>query len=242
VPPVASPAEAAPTPTPTPAPAAEAAPAPAATPATDAPTSILSEAITPKSVEAPAATPPAEVAPPAPVAPPTYESFKLPEGVALEEAKVGEFTKMLGEFEVANKADHAQVQAFGQRMVDLFIAEQQRQQNSLVESFTKIRDTWKSEIKADPVFGGDKYTETVKDAGRLIQEYGGTAEEIASLQHMLRITGAGDHPGLIKLIARAGATLAKEGKPVPAIVPKSPATISKSSRRYAASLNGNGAS
>jgi hypothetical protein len=231
--PAAPTAEAAP-----PAPAPVAAPAPAAA---EAPTSILSEAkpATPAAPTAEATTPAVEPAPATPPPPPSYEAFKLPDGVQLDETKVTEFTKMLGELEVSGKADHAQVQAFGQRAVDFFIAEQQRQQQALVDSFNTIRDGWKQEIKADATFGGQNYPATLAAAGALIEQYGGTAEEVAALRHMLRITGAGDNPHLYRLMARAGKALAQEGKPVPAIVPKNPTTVSKSARRYAASLNGN---
>lgn len=229
--PAATPAEAAPTPTPAP-----------AAPAVEAPTSILSEAKPAESVApAPPATP-VEVAPVTPPPPPSYESFKLPEGVQLDATKVSEFQTKLGQFEVENKADHAKMQAFGQEMVNLFVAEQQRQQTALVESFNQIRETWKTEIKNDPNFGGQNFAKTSSDAGALIEQYGGTADEVAALQQMLRITGAGDNPHLIRLLARAGKAIAKEGTPVAATNPKSPATVPRSQRRYGASLNGNGAS
>ena len=227
--PVAPIAEAAPTPAPTPAPAAAA-----------EPTSILSDA---KSSAEPAppvvVTPPVEAVAPAPLPPPTYEAFKLPDGVALDETKVTEFTKLLGEYEAGPK-DHAQTQALGQRMVDFFVAEQQRAQTELVNSFEKIREGWRSEIKADATFGGEKYTKTIADAATVIEQYGGSPEEVAALRQMFRITGAGDNPHMIRMLARLGKAAVREGSPVPATVPKSPNTVSKSAKRYSTSLNGSG--
>ena len=181
-----------------------------------------------------------EVAPAAPPPPPVYETFKLPEGVTLDQTKVSEFTTMLAELETSGKANHAQVQAFGQRAVDFFIAEQQRQQAALVESFNTIRTTWRDEIKNDATFGGQNYTKSIADAGAFIEQFGGSAEEVAALRQMLRITGAGDNPHLIRALARAGKSLAREGTPVAATVPKSPNAVSKTAKRYAASLNGSG--
>ncbi len=235
-----APAEAAPTPAPTPAPAV----APAAS---DAPTSILSEAqpvspapLTPESPSQPPT--PAEVAPAAPLPPPVFEAFKLPDGVQLDATKVSEFQTKLGQFEVESKADHAKMQAFGQEMVNLFVAEQQRQQTALVEQFNTIRNDWRNEIRNDKDFGGQNMGQTTAAAGALIEQYGGSKEEVAALRNMLRITGAGDNPHLIRLFARVGKGLVKEGSPVPAIVPKSPQTVPRSQRRYSGSLNGNGAS
>lgn len=234
--PVVAPVEAAPV-------VAAAPPPPAA--ATE-PTSILSEAKPAVEVASPAVPPPPVTAEaPAPAVPPpfpTYESFKLPEGVTLDAGKVTEFTKLLGQYEIDNKADHAKTQALGQQLTDFFVAEQQRSQTALVESFNQIRNTWREEIKADPVFGGQNYTKSVANAAKVIEQYGGSPEEVAALRHALRVTGAGDNPHLIRMLSRVGATYASEGAPVPAVVPKSPTLTSKSSKRYASSLNGNGAS
>ena len=231
--PVASVAEAAPTPTPAPAPTVA---------APTEPTSILSEAKPVVEAAPPAPPQAAEVAPATPPPPPVYESFKLPDGVQLDATKVTEFQKRLGDFEIANKADHTQVQAFGQQMVDLFVAEQQRQQTELVNSFEKIREGWRTEIKADPNFGGNNYTKTIADAATVIEQYGGSPEEVSALRQMFRITGAGDNPHMIRMLARLGKAAVREGTPVPATVPKSPNTVPRSQRRYSGSLNGNGAS
>jgi len=227
--PVATQAEAAPT------------PAPVAAPASDAPTSILSEA-------KPDAPPPpvAATEPATPPPMPTYEAFKLPEGVTLDSTKADGFQKMLGQFEIDSKADHGRVQALGQQLIDTFTAEMQtfatKQTEQLVNQFNDQRKAWVDSFKADPVFGGQNAPATVKAAGALIEQYGGTAEEVAELRQALRVTGLGDHPAVIKLFARAGKALAQEGKPVPATVPKSPSIASKTSKRYANSLNGTGAS
>lgn len=238
------------TPTPTPAPAAEpgsilsdakpeapaaATPAPAA--ATPAPA-----AAAPADGTAPAPAPAAE-APPPPK--PTYESFKLPDGLQLDQAAASKFTDALASFETTNKADHAQVQAFGQSLMDMFATEiqgyAQKQTQAQLDAFNNARQQWRDEIKADTKFGGEQFTKTVADAGAFIEQYGGTADEVAAARLALRITGAGDHPALIKLFARAGKALAREGAPVPATTQKSPIPISRTQRRYGNSLNGSGA-
>lgn len=248
-PPAVAPEAAAPSPAP-------AAPAPAA-PAAAEPTSILSdakpEAPAASATPAPAAAAPADGTAPAPTpaadAPPppkpTYESFKLPDGLQLDQAAASKFTDALAAFETTNKADHAQVQAFGQSLMDMFATEiqgyAQKQTQAQLDAFNNARQQWRDEIKADTKFGGEQFTKTVADAGAFIEQYGGTADEVAAARLALRITGAGDHPALIKLFARAGKALAREGAPVPATTPKSPIPISRTQRRYGNSLNGSGA-
>lgn len=228
------------------------APAPVATPAAE-PTSILSDAKAepispaPASVDTAAQAAPAQPSPePAPLPKPTYESFKLPDGITLDQAGATKFTDALAAFETDNKADHAKMQALGQSMVDMFTAEMQafgqRQQQAQLDAFNQAREGWRNEIKADASFGGDNFKKTVADAGAFIEQYGGTADEIAAARLALRITGAGDHPALIKLFARAGKALAREGAPVPATTPKAPITMTRTQRRYGNSLtNGSGA-
>lgn len=222
-------------PTPEPAPA-ELPPAGAAA-ATEQPTSLLTEAG--KKPDAPAvaaaATPTAE--PVAPVAAPVFNAFTLPEGVTLEADKVGAFTEMLGKFEVENKGDHAAVQKLGQQMVDMYIAEQTRQAQAQQDAWVKVRDGWKDQFTSDPEMGGNRQNTTLSRCGAMIEQYGGTAAQQDELRSAFRITGMGDHPALIRLLANVGKALG-EGTPVPAIVPRSPTPVPKSQRRYATSMNG----
>lgn len=182
---------------------------------------------------------------PAPVVKPTYEAFKLPDGVTLDSARATAFTDALASFETESKADHGKMQAFGQQLMDTFVAEMQAQSQrstqALLDNFNATRETWRNEIKADPNFGGDKLSKTASDCGAFIEQYGGTAEEVAAIRQVFRVTGAGDHPAIVRLFARAAQAVAREGSPVPAITPKAPTIASRTQRRYGNSLNGSGA-
>ncbi len=174
-------------PSPATAPAQDAAPvtppveaAPAAAPTGDSllggePTAKDAPPVTPevKAPEAKTDTPPvepkkeeaAQSAEPAPL--PTYESFALPENVKFEDAKLGEFTKMLGEFETGTKADHAAVQKFGQDLVNRHVAEVQNVVKGLndyyANAFEKQKSEWKDALMKDPELGGNRLNTVAKE-------------------------------------------------------------------------------
>ncbi len=226
---------------------AETTPATAA-PTTDAkePGSLLSDAATapveaekPKGDEAkPAAdAKPAEAAPAVEIPTPVYEPFTLPEGVSLDGERVGKFTEMLGKFEVATKADHAQVQQLGQQLVEAHIAELKRVEQAGQEAWAKMRDEWKNTFLTDREMGGNRKETTLARCGAMIEQYGGSADQVKELRTAFAMTGMGDHPALIRLLNNIGRALG-EGTPVPALNPVSPVKPAKSARRYANSMNG----
>ncbi len=124
-------------------------------------------------VKAPDATPPveptkedgAQSAEPAPL--PSYEAFTAPEGITLDSGQLGEFTKMLGEFETGTKADHAAVQKFGQDLVNRHVAEVQNVVKGLndyyANAFEKQKSDWKVDLMKDPELGGNRLNTASKE-------------------------------------------------------------------------------
>lgn len=211
------------------------------------PPSILSEAKPAPAVEkpaeaAPATTPPPTTEAPAVVSPPVFEAFKLPDGVTLDEAKLGEVNTALGKLVTENKVPQEAAQALGQQMVDMHIAELQNHLKRQDENFRQIRQSWVDAFKADPKIGGEHTEATISACGQMIEQFGGDAAQQAELRKMFRITGMGDHPGLIRLLANAAKALG-EGGPVPATIPRSLPPMTRGQRRYGTSLaKPNGAS
>lgn len=251
-------------------PVAASAPAPEVAPQTAAeatPSAPVSEAVTqaaavptpeaPKT-EAPAQTEPkpsllsepakpAEEAPkaeaPAPVEEkplPKFEAFTLPEGVKLDEAPLGKFSELLGKFELDGGVDHAKAQQFGQELVSFYVSEQNRFIQAQQDSWTKTREGWRDAFTTDRDIGGNRQEATLQRCKAMIDQYGGTKEQRAEIASVLSLTGAGDHPAIIRLLSNIGKALG-EGKPVPAIVPKSPVPASKATRRYSTANTLNGA-
>lgn len=165
---------------------------------------------------------------------PTYESFKLPDGYTADEARLGEFTKDLGEFEKLTKADHAEVQKLGQKLVDKHVAELQTTVQRINEyyqtAFEKQKTDWKDSFEKDPEWGGPRKEATINSALEFIRTHGGSQEQQNEFRQLMNQTGIGNHPALIRLLARANTAL-KEGSPVPASAPAK-APQSKIERRY----------
>lgn len=126
--------------------------------------------------------------------------LKLPDGVDAKDASLGEFKKAAAEFGLDT------VKA--QRMFDLHhktlsAAVTAREKSGAEARATKLDQTvagWKESLKTDKDFGGAKLPETHADVARVMKKYGDDKE----LRQMLDETGWGDHPGLVKLIARIG--------------------------------------
>lgn len=202
------------------------APAPAPAEAAPAQTSILGDALAPAPVEpalAPDATAPiveGQSAEPAP--PPTYEAFQLPEGAVVIPERLGEFTSLLSSFETNTKADHAAVQAFGQQLVDRHIAEVQRAvaevHKANVNAWDAQKTAWKDQFIQDPELGGNRMQTTVDAAIGFIRTHGGTDAQQAEFQALMNESGLGNHPVMIRLLAKAGAAMS-EGRPLAAQAP-----------------------
>jgi hypothetical protein len=164
---------------------------------------------------------------------PTYEAFTLPEGVKADEGRLGEFSKLLGEFENL-KADHTGYQQFGQKLVDFHVAEVQRQMEALNKSYSEYwanqKTKWAEEFKSDPDIGGKRWESTLSAADKFIRTHGGSAEEQKQIRDLLSSSGLGNHTRIIGLFAKAMSGM-QEGKPLPAQQPV-PAKLSKIAKMY----------
>jgi hypothetical protein len=171
---------------------------------------------------------------PAPL--PSFEAFKLPEGVTLEGERLGEFTKELAELEVLTKADHAKMQEFGQKMVDRHVAELQKTVERLnehyVNAWEKQKTDWKESFEKDPEIGGNRAQTTINSALQFIRTHGGTEAQQQEFRELMNTTGVGNHPALIRILAKANAVLG-EGKPLPGTKPVQQ-DKGKVARRYGA--------
>ncbi len=253
--PESSPAEVTVTPTPEISPAAE--PTPSAEPAKpadapavepekkDAPVEIPAEAKKPDTLLAQEKKPeakegeetpevkegdkPAEAKPEeAPVELPKYE-INLPEGVEVDESKFGEFTKMLGDFEVLSKSPHEEVQKLGQQMVERHMQEMQRYTESLTQAWNKQADDWKQSFLKDPEFVNR--TDTVLNSAiDAINVYAGDDKQQQEFRELMESSKIGNHPAMIRLLSNV--MTAKAVKPLAAPQIATPMKQSKISKMY----------
>ena len=197
--PAAAPAAA---PAASPAPAPAAAPA-AATPATPAATpDPAAQAAGAKATEPPAAT----------GAPETYEAFKAPDGVTLNDAVVSEFSTVAKELNLS--------QANAQILVDKLapiIAKQNSE--SITSALAKADTEWQAASKADAEIGGVAFDANVAVARTAIEQYG-TPE----FKQFLNDSRLGNHPEWIRFAYRAGKAISPDGKVVTGAAPGQGAT------------------
>lgn len=220
--------------------AAPSAPAVDAAPVVEAPKTVLGaeppKAVEPvKSPDAPVEIKKEEVAQsvePAPL--PTYEAFKLPEGFTFADDKLSEFTKELGEFQNLTKADQAEMQKFGQKLLDRHISGVQETVTRLNEQYAnaweKQKVDWKEAFQKDPEIGGNRQETTVQAALQFIRTHGGTEAQQQEFRQLMESSGLGNHPAMIRMLAKASMNMS-EGKPLPATKPEPQAT-SKVAKRY----------
>jgi hypothetical protein len=180
---------------------------------------------------------PAEPAPAEPLPAPTYE-FKFPEDVTVDQERVAKMSELIGSLELDAKLDHGKASEFGQKALDFHLSEMQRVVSEIDQqgraAWTDMREGWRNTFKSDPELGGNRQQTTLAACTRVIDQFGGSEQQRAELRQILGTTGAGDHPALIRLLANVGKQLG-EGRPVPAVVPKSPVVPSRKERRYHAS-------
>ncbi len=140
---------------------------------------------------------------PAPL--PTYESFVLPEGIELDNDRLTDFTKELGEFETLTKADHAETQKFAQKLVDRHVAEVketvQRVTEGYAKQWEKQTNDWFKKSSEDPEIGGNRFETTKSAVLDAVGKYAGNTEQLAEFKTFMNDTGVGNHPSVIRLIS-----------------------------------------
>ncbi len=190
--------------------------------------SILGEALKSKEVEKPTEikaeepkqTEDSQSDEPAPL--PTYDAFSLPEEFTLDGERVSDINKVLGEFELTTKADHAEVQKLGQALIDRHVSEVrntiERLNNHYMEQFEKTKTDWKNDFIADNEIGGNRQDTTISSALEFIRTHGGTPEQQAEFHQLMDQTGVGSHKAMIRILANAQRNMA-EGQPLAAMKP-----------------------
>lgn len=127
-----------------------------------------------------------------------YE-LKMPDGVEVDAellAAVGPEFKELG-----------LTQAQAQKLADKFIEVQTARMGKQSETWAATVTGWVDQAKADKEIGGDKWNSTVASAQRAVSTLG-TPE----LKEYFEASGGGNHPELIRFMAKVGAMI-KEDNP-----------------------------
>lgn len=163
----------------------------------------------------------------------TYEAFKVPDGLKLDDTKVKDFTTILENAELSH-------QERGQGLIDLFVKEMQdvqvaRDQHQR-DVFNQLQNGWKEELRGDPQVGGNRLDTALGRAKWVVEAFGGDKKNVDSLLAQMSYTGMGNNVHMVRLLDNL-AEILSEGEIVPANAGKLKDTRPRSEKWY----GGNGA-
>lgn len=130
-------------------------------------------------------------------APEKYE-FQTAEGTELDTEALKDFEPVARELNLSNEQAQKLVDAYPKILAGV----QQRQS----EAWQKQTEDWAAEVKADKEIGGDKLNASLSKAQRAFDQF-----STPELKEYLNTTGLGNHPGLVKMFVKIGASMSEDG-------------------------------
>lgn len=123
-----------------------------------------------------------------------------PEGVEVDQKRAEAFIKLATESGLTGEHSEALSKLAGMQL-----AHEQAAVQASHDEWEKQGVDWAAELKADKDFGGEKMDATTQEATKAMVKFGppGLAEELASM-------GLGNHPGLVKLMAKVGRAIGED--------------------------------
>ena len=127
-------------------------------------------------------------------APEQYEDFSAPEGLTYDEQIIGSFKDVAKELNLSQK----QAQLLLDKCAPV-IAQRQ------VDQIKAVSEQWVERTKTDKEIGGENWTRAASDIARVRDKFGINADGKMDpdIQEFMQ-TPIGNHPGLLKLLARVG--------------------------------------
>lgn len=135
-----------------------------------------------------------------PLKPEDYK-FELPENIAAEDPALKAFTEGAAELGISQEAAQALINKVAPQMQEAAL-EPYRQ-------WAQLQEKWLGEVKADPEIGGSKLEgalATIASAFNTLGDNGGKDVRAA-----LDMTGAGNHPAVIKFMHKVAVALTEAG-------------------------------
>lgn len=142
--------------------------------------------------------------------PPDKYEFKMPEGVTLDEGMAAQFDPIARKLNLSNEQ--------AQELVDLYAAQRSQDAQAFQAKQAEQINGWKQSVLADKEIGGDNLKPSLASAQSVLKRFVPNDDEFKSLMGDLDSSGFGNHPGIIKLLARIGSAMGedtslKNGKP-----------------------------
>jgi uncharacterized protein (DUF4415 family) len=137
-------------------------------------------------------------------APEKYDEYKVPEGVALDKAVLDKFNT------VAKELNLTQDQA--QKLVDMQVSSLQEQQKQIDQNMQMAREEMRKET-----------LNTFPEKERAYASTAWNQFKTPELDALMKETGAGDHPEIMRLFAKIGKAISED------YIPKSSAPVAEKS-------------
>jgi hypothetical protein len=135
----------------------------------------------------------------------------MPEGFKLDETAMQPAVDLFKEARLS--------QDMAQKFLDLALGREKAAAEKGAQAYVDLQNKWVSEIKADPDIGGAKLQASLAAAARAIDRLA-----VPGLKDALNLTGAGNHPDVVRAFVRIGQLLSEDrfapGRP-PAEAPRS---------------------
>lgn len=124
-------------------------------------------------------------------------ALTMPEGVEVDQALLDALGPEFKDLALSNRD--------AQRLADKFIEIETAKRAKQAEDWAGTVAKWADDAKKDTEIGGPKWDASVSSAGRALDRFGSPA-----LTEYLDATGAGNHPELIRLLAKVGAAIGED--------------------------------
>lgn len=123
--------------------------------------------------------------------------FEVPEGVEKDEEALKQYGELAKEFGLDQEK--------AQKLLNLWSEQAVKQSQEQVKTWNDLQDQWQEQVKSDKEIGGSNLQSTLADAKVALDKFG--SEELLDA---LEITGAGNHPALVKAFAKMGRAIKED--------------------------------
>lgn len=128
----------------------------------------------------------------------TAEDLVIPEGFDVDEPTREKFLEIVNNPELDLKAR-------ANALVELQAETIRQASEKISEEWSKTRKEWADTAKADPEFGGDKFEANMGKVSNLLNTFG----DPELREQVFDITGAGDHPLMIRFLIKVADALSE---------------------------------
>ncbi len=127
-----------------------------------------------------------------------YADFTLPEGVVIDVDGMSEAKKFFAEDGLSQDRAQAYVDLYTNRLKDAMEAP--------YKLWAETQRSWQDEVRNDREIGGARLAANLGVAAKAVDRFGGDA-----LRQALNVSGAGNHPEIIRAFIRIGKAISEDG-------------------------------